>query len=566
MSRAAESIVAILSMNNQPSRPAIASSSAVTLDGPLMANTTSSPSLTASQRGKQQSAALAKRNRSESQTDELAGTSPETTASGEGEHDGTSKGQTAAQQQQAKPKKKKKANRACAACQKAHLTCDDGRPCSRCVKKGLGDECTDGVRKRAKYLLDEEELELVKAKEKAEKEEKDRQQREAKTAAKSIAARPMIPSIRPAPPPPPLFQQHGRGNGPSVPAPGFSLANGATIAPSAVDPFTQDPFGQTDAATHTTPPHAFGSEATSLEYSILSAMLNGIDPTLLSGEPHGDGGVSSNGGYAEANGQGLQQGDIDLKSFFQDSGTNLPTVGMASDLSSHWLGNSTAYNNSQGRTWAPHAASPSSSFANNNSHFPGSRPAGEPIGQLHAIGGQDSTGAEGEVGGGGFKALEVPSPSPSIASNRLLEEGQAASPSESGGAKTQTPASSHGTAGTSSANAVARGPMGLQAPSLMEAQWRDRVNHIYADSAKPFPYTEGYHFLLKFVTEKFEKAEVLRIVRALGLFRPSLIALQMPLTEEDEIFVERSIQRTVLEFEKLVSRPWRGRVLNRAFH
>ena len=43
-----------------------------------------------------------------------------------------------------------------------------------------------------------------------------------------------------------------------------------------------------------------------------------------------------------------------------------------------------------------------------------------------------------------------------------------------------------------------------------------------------------------------EKAQVLRIVRALAIFRPSLIALQMPLSEEDEIFVERSIQRTIL--------------------
>lgn len=70
--------------------------------------------------------------------------------------------------------KKKKAGRACAACQKAHLTCDDGtflpaplschrirnadsclstaRPCARCVKKGCPEECVDGARKKAKYL------------------------------------------------------------------------------------------------------------------------------------------------------------------------------------------------------------------------------------------------------------------------------------------------------------------------------------------------------------------------------------------------------------------------------
>ncbi|EGF99273.1 uncharacterized protein MELLADRAFT_118331 [Melampsora larici-populina 98AG31] len=50
--------------------------------------------------------------------------------------------------------KRKKANRACAHCQKAHLTCDDGRPCRRCTRRGLGASCADGFRKKAKYLRD----------------------------------------------------------------------------------------------------------------------------------------------------------------------------------------------------------------------------------------------------------------------------------------------------------------------------------------------------------------------------------------------------------------------------
>ncbi|BFZ61297.1 Transcriptional regulator of nonfermentable carbon utilization [Saitoella coloradoensis] len=50
--------------------------------------------------------------------------------------------------------KRKKATRACSHCQKAHLTCDDSRPCLRCVKRGLGATCQDGVRKKAKYLHD----------------------------------------------------------------------------------------------------------------------------------------------------------------------------------------------------------------------------------------------------------------------------------------------------------------------------------------------------------------------------------------------------------------------------
>ncbi|KAK9465666.1 hypothetical protein V1512DRAFT_292330 [Lipomyces arxii] len=50
--------------------------------------------------------------------------------------------------------KRKKASRACFHCQKAHLTCDDARPCQRCIKRGLSTTCQDGVRKKAKYLHD----------------------------------------------------------------------------------------------------------------------------------------------------------------------------------------------------------------------------------------------------------------------------------------------------------------------------------------------------------------------------------------------------------------------------
>ena len=83
--------------------------------------------------------------------------------------------------------------------------------------------------------------------------------------------------------------------------------------------------------------------------------------------------------------------------------------------------------------------------------------------------------------------------------------------------------------------------------------WKQRVADVYRGDTKPFRYTEGYHILLKYVTQKYEKSDVLRIVRALAIFRPSLIALQMALSEEDEKFVERAFQRTMLEFEKLIS-------------
>lgn len=47
--------------------------------------------------------------------------------------------------------------------------------------------------------------------------------------------------------------------------------------------------------------------------------------------------------------------------------------------------------------------------------------------------------------------------------------------------------------------------------------------------------------------------DLMRISRALALFRPSFLALIMNLTEEDLVFMEKCIQRTLLEYEKLIS-------------
>lgn len=38
------------------------------------------------------------------------------------------------------------------------LTEYSARPCQRCVKRGIADNCTEGHRKKAKYLLDDDEL------------------------------------------------------------------------------------------------------------------------------------------------------------------------------------------------------------------------------------------------------------------------------------------------------------------------------------------------------------------------------------------------------------------------
>lgn len=47
-----------------------------------------------------------------------------------------------------KTAKRKKVNHACLYCRRSHMTCDDGRPCQRCIKREIGHLCHDEHRSR----------------------------------------------------------------------------------------------------------------------------------------------------------------------------------------------------------------------------------------------------------------------------------------------------------------------------------------------------------------------------------------------------------------------------------
>ncbi|KAI8340198.1 hypothetical protein BC941DRAFT_419704 [Chlamydoabsidia padenii] len=76
---------------------------------------------------------------------------------------------------------------------------------------------------------------------------------------------------------------------------------------------------------------------------------------------------------------------------------------------------------------------------------------------------------------------------------------------------------------------------------------------VYNSVRKPFNYAEGFHYLIQYVKQKMGRDDLMRISRALALIRPSFLALIMNLTEEDLVFMEKCFQRTLLEYEKLIS-------------
>ncbi|GAA5842759.1 hypothetical protein JCM5353_007532 [Sporobolomyces roseus] len=359
--------------------------------------------------------------------------------------------------------KKKKAGRACAACQKAHLTCDDGRPCARCIKKGCPDDCVDGARKKAKYLQEVPD-ELL---------DRNRHPQGEGTPSfgngvqlldsPSAAAKPSqspnpphstLPSSSQAPAPTPSTSQ---------PIFDFSTAASTSLAPpvNSSNPSYYDPssflnFATTPSASldHT----HFGSEAANLEYAILSSMLNGNGFALDAHTPNLSGGI----------------------------------------------GASSYFNAHTGRA---------------------------PIGEETLLGsGQNATKDENGHTNEGFGAFGQEG-------SRQQDTEMFSANEEAGGEE----------------NSVNRGVQasgsggGSGVPGLMTAE------EALRSVTKPYPYAQSYHFLVKHLKTRFEKNDILRIVRALATFRPSLIALQMPLTEEDETFVERTFQRTLVELNKLIS-------------
>ncbi|WFD07304.1 Transcriptional regulator of nonfermentable carbon utilization [Malassezia vespertilionis] len=332
----------------------------------------------------------------------------------------------------------------------------------RCIRKGLADQCVDGYRKKAKYLLEEDD----------------------------ISPTVQQPTLHMEAPPsgPDMFVNNLHEN--------MAIPEASSFSPTVFKQTSKD-FGRSEpsAAFAFDPKTAFGFDPTSLECSILTSMLHDADSSALSGDSPD---------VAHIPAMDLMENYTTLQSSAPggsaDDGTSVPPVA----------------------SWKT------------QSHM-------QPMSDR-----RDSTGSFTKQGiymgslGQQMKQNNRNSPS-SLDTNvvfspeALVQAGK--STAQRACADETNPSHEH----SSTTN------------NINESIWKQRVSRVYNDRVKPFRYTDAYHILLKYVMLKYEKADVLRIVRALAIFRPSLIALQMPLSEEDEVFVERAFQRTILEFEKLIS-------------
>ncbi|KAJ2379949.1 Transcriptional regulator of nonfermentable carbon utilization [Coemansia sp. RSA 2603] len=75
---------------------------------------------------------------------------------------------------------------------------------------------------------------------------------------------------------------------------------------------------------------------------------------------------------------------------------------------------------------------------------------------------------------------------------------------------------------------------------------------VYSSVTEPYKYYNGFHYFFRHICGRMNKKDIMRVSRAIAHFRPSLVALLRNLTYDDLIFMEKSFQRALMEYEKLI--------------
>ncbi|KAJ5040890.1 uncharacterized protein L3040_005449 [Drepanopeziza brunnea f. sp. 'multigermtubi'] len=411
--------------------------------------------------------------------------------------------------------RRKKARRACFACQRAHLTCGDERPCQRCIKRGLAEVCQDGVRKKAKYLHDapaEALRPVLGPNYNANSNNRTVPTRNSSASDTSPVTGDLFsqPEVSPSypifapqqnPMPPPIqarlsygSQQHSpmsptfqnrvsrqpsmQALAPQIPNQNDAQANfgGALFDPSNPALFNFDLEGLN-----------FGNHYGALEFGMLGHMSSGATEASPKDAPmsaQGMGDVNYNGGGVFGNNMGP---------FNQMYGQDMPI-----DYGGLEGQNSQIFPLNPG---LPHA------YAIATGHH------------------SPSTDASPCASVMGFESSPT---AMNFAANATHQTSAAQRP-----AKRQDTKSAAGKFGPASA---------------VGKRSRD-PSAIYDTVHEPYSYTQGFHNLTAFLQNRFSANKTLRIAKSLASIRPSFISCTKNLNRQDLIFMEKCFQRTLFEYE-----------------
>ncbi|KAJ4293753.1 Transcriptional regulator of nonfermentable carbon utilization [Collariella sp. IMI 366227] len=406
--------------------------------------------------------------------------------------------------------RRKKARRACFACQRAHLTCGDERPCQRCIKRGLMDSCQDGVRKKAKYLHD----------------------------APPEALRPVLgPNYNPNP----SSRQNGHRH-PSISASEASSAAGTFFSQSTATQFPIFSAAQTPIAS-IAGDIPFGPQQTPVSPSFQTSrnQINGLpvsSPMATFGALPFD---PSDPNIFNFNLEGLNFGS-------QYGALEFNMLGHMSSGAAE----TPPQDGPMPRTGSGTINFGSGVFANGASQFDKMYEGGMLDAFLGLDANQHGVYPQGNLQHGLPHAYaiaagptSVQSPSTDNNSPQPTNLGFDASPTMA--TYTAPPGGTKQRSSTRQSNALTK--LGQQ--SILGKRQRD-PSFIYDTVKEPFGYVTSFHKLFNLIQSRFAAAHTSRIAKSLASIRPPLLASTRNLTRQDLVFMEKYFQRSLFEYEEFM--------------
>ncbi|KAF2453721.1 hypothetical protein BDY21DRAFT_424169 [Lineolata rhizophorae] len=506
--------------------------------------------------------------------------------------------------------RRKKARRACFACQRAHLTCGDERPCKRCIKRGLQDQCQDGVRKKAKYLHDAPPEALMPGMGGAfmnhlhhHQQSPNGQSHHGNGAGLNGAAQaqqqqhmqgpgtpgsvanmhyfgqnqpgpfniyPQTPTQTSMGPPPPPQPPHSLSDSAAAGILSGSFGSQASpLSPPQASPGLPPPppgssgpggpaASQAALPFNPADPAIFNLDITSLnfdnhygalEFGMLGQMAGQAGET-----PPGDASGVAPGhlaGQFGAGGAGYADGHMSGIMFGPD-----PAAG-AADWQTHSRQGSTAQQGGQMHTPQGTAMDMGGGGGFTIGAGPASLASASPGSATQDLyeglfGGQPGQGGGQLYGSPGPQHQPHPQQHTPVQQHQRLPSTQQPPPPppppRTPSSATQKPGPQWGSREGKSQTLAA-----LQAQSRASHKRRRETTEIYENVKQPYSYTAGFHSLLRMLQRRFDRAKTLRIARALSAIRPSFLACTRTLNRSDLVFMEQGFQRSLWEHEEYIN-------------
>ncbi|KAL4806462.1 transcription activator of gluconeogenesis acuK [Aspergillus unguis] len=454
--------------------------------------------------------------------------------------------------------RRKKARRACFACQRAHLTCGDERPCQRCIKRGLQDACHDGVRKKAKYLHDAPDGALMPG-----------------VGGNNFYNNNSVSNG---------MQSNGMNlNGNTInPAPN-TQNSGANFYPtpqSNYNMYQENPLNPQNSFTSQSPVSPTFSLKTNQTRNTTTAPNNSNNASMTPSmsQPASAGVSNAQNSQNPFAGPFFDPSDpalfnFDLSSMNFENRYGALEFGMLGHMATG-AGDSPdsgTHRGSMGRSGSTQFASTPLGGTATFGESPQTQqpfmfgdpllnewPSGQTSGQPHVNVGVYSQG-QGNVIPGHLSKADAPHAF-AIESGPINfnSPGANASPQLNTGydenAFNNAVAKNNGLSVNGQQRSQPLSTPSLKHQSLQMGKRRQRNSSgIYESVREPYAYTSRFHNLTAFIQRRFSPQKTLQIAKALASIRPSFIATTKTLNRDDLIFMEKCFQRTLCEYEDFIN-------------